>query len=411
MEHASTRRPAEMAEGQVRRNRRRGRSLVVAAMVAPLAVTLAACGSSATASTSSHAASTTSNTTGFVDFMIPDTTPSRYIEQDGPDFAAALKPLAKGITVKFVNAGGNQTTQQTQAEAAISAGAKALVVVAADPPLSGGLLAYAHAHHVPVIGYENVPEDGPMYAQVEFSPLEAGTLQGKYFAQQVNSGALGRYPVTVARLYGNNGDVYNTQMLLGQNKYIDPLVKAGKVNVVCEDYTPNWAEAAAVTEMAQCLSRTSNHVRAVLGVYDGVTQGAIVALNNAHLTAGSGANDVAVFGGQNPTVTGLDYMLSGQQMDDVIKPFIYEATAAAKLTAAAIRGQAPPAGMINAKIDSGQNNMVPTDLLNEAYVTAGPSVADQINKFVVQTKTFSWNQICVGSAAATAGCKQYVKGS
>ena len=351
-----------------------------------------------------------SSAKGTVYFMIPDTTPSRYIAQDGPDFVAAIRALAPGITVKTVNAGGNQSTQQTQAEAAISAGAKALVVVAADPPLSGGLLAYAHQKHVPVIGYENVPEDGPMYAQVEFNPEEAGALQGEYFAHEVTSGALGAYPVTLARIYGNNGDVYNTQMQKGQNKYLNPLIKSGKVKVVCSSYAANWAETAAVTDMAQCLSSNNNKVRAVLTVYDGETQGAIVAIGNAHLKAGLGKGDVAVFGGQNPTTIGLDYVLTGNQQDDVIKPFLYEADAAAKLAVAAVEGKAPPAGMITGKVDSGNHNMVPTDFLNEAYVTAGAHAAAEINKYVVQTKTFTWAQICIGPVKSTAACKAYGQG-
>ncbi len=407
---------AQKARGQA--VHRKWSRLVTAGAVASLALTLLAQGTASAGAASPHGSSTpsgavlkqaTSPAKGLVYFMIPDTTPSRYIQQDGPDFAAALKKLAPGLSVKFVNAGGDQTTQQTQAEAAITAGAKALVVVAADPPLSGGLLAYAHKEHVPVIGYENVPEDGPMYAQVEFNPLEAGRLQGQYFAKRVTSGSLGKYPVTVARIYGNNGDVYNTQMLIGQNKYIDPLIKSHKLAVVCQSYTPNWAEAAAVTEMAQCLSRTSDHVRAVLTVYDGTTQGAIVAIKNAHLTAGSGPKDVAVFGGQNPTTIGLDYMLTGQQEDDVIKPFIYEANAAARLTVTAVEHKAPPAGMINARVNAGNHNIVPTDFLNEAYITAGPNVAALINKYVVQTKTFTWAQICVGPAASTPGCRRYHK--
>lgn len=380
-----------------------------------LALVLSACGATKPSTpkstvepsnTSSHSTRSAS-LTGTVDFMIPDTVPSRYIEQDGPDFAAEMKRLAPGITVNFPNADGNQTTQETQAEAAISAGAKALVVVAADPPLSGGLLAYAAKHKVPVIGYENVPENGPMYAQVEFNPLEAGQLQGKYFATQVTSGALGPTPIKLARLYGNYGDVYNTQMLKGQNQYLDPLINDGKIDVVCSSYTPNWAESAAVTEMAQCLSRTHNGVRAVLGFYDGITQGAIVAINNAHLTAGIGPKDIAVFGGQNPTTIGLDYLILGEQEDDVIKPFIYEADAAAKLTVAAIQGQAPPPSMITTKVNAGGGYEVPTDYLNENYITAGSNVGALINKYVVETKTFTWAQICTGSVVSTPICKKY----
>ena len=105
-------------------------------------------------------------------FMAPNTTPTRYIEQDGPDFKKALEALDPDIEVKFVNGGGDSATQLSQANSAISAGAKALVVVAADPNTSAGLLQAAETANVPVIGYENPPLNGPMYAQVDLRPLQ-----------------------------------------------------------------------------------------------------------------------------------------------------------------------------------------------------------------------------------------------
>jgi D-xylose transport system substrate-binding protein len=390
------------------------RSRVLIGISAASLLLLAACSSSSSATSASSSSASSSSASsaaaagsgGLVYFMIPDTVPSRYIQQDGPDFQAALTKLDPGVTVKFVNANGDESTQEQQARAAIAAGAKALVVVAADPPLSGGLLQIAAQAKVPVIGYENVPIDGPMYAQVEFSPLEAGQLQGKYFAQEVTSGALGKYPVTLARLYGNQGDVYDTQMLKGQNQYLNPLISSGKVKVVCQAYTPNWAEQSAVTEMQQCLSSTGNKVRAVLGFYDGITQGAIVAINNAHLTVGAKPSDITVFGGQNPTTPGLQYLIGGQQQDDVIKPFLYEAQTAATLANAALRGQKPPANLITQQVNDGADN-VPTAFLGEDYITAGPDVGALINKYVVQTGTETWAEICTSPITSSAICTTY----
>ena len=402
--------------GEPTRRRHRARPRAAAALTAALAgsLLLAACSSSSSSasSTTTQAASGGSSASsgaqpaGLVYFMIPDTVPSRYIQQDGPDFKASLQKLDPKLTVKFVNANGSQSTQQSQAQAAIAAGAKALVVVAANPPLSGGLLALAAKANVPVIGYENVPINGPMYAQVEFNPLSAGQLQGKYFASEVTSGALGPTPVTLARLYGNEGDVYNTQMLKGQNQYLDPLISSGKVKVVCQSYTPNWAEANAVTEMQQCLSRTGNKVRAVLGFYDGITQGAITAIENAHLTAGAGSGDIAVFGGQNPTTAGLQYLIEGKQMDDVIKPFLDEAQAAAKLAYAAVQVAKPPSSLVTATVNDGKNN-VPTAFLNEKYITAGQDVGSLIDQYVVKTGTDTWSNICKGAVASSTICKKY----
>ena len=66
--------------------------------------------------------------------------------------------------------------------------------------------------------------------------------------------------------------------------------------------------------------------------------------------------------------------------------------------------------MVGRKVDSGNHNMVPTDFLNEAYVTAGAHAAAEINKYVVQTKTFTWAQICIGPVKSTAACKAYGQG-
>jgi len=332
--------------------------------------------------------------------MLPNTTPTRYIQQDAPDFTKSIKELDPSIKVQVVNGGGSSATQLSQAQTAIAAGAKALVVVAADPTTSAGLLQAAAAAKIPVIGYENPPLKGPMYAQVEFDPENAGEVQGQYFADQVNSGALGATPVTLARLYGNEGDNYTTEMLKGQAKYLDPLISAGKVKVACETYVKDWAPDAAQTDMEQCLTKTQNNVRAVLGFYDGITAGAIAALKNHNLTG-----KVTVYGGQNPELSGLQYLLTGDQQDDVIKAFPVEAKAAAQLAYAAVQGKTPPTDLVNTTVNNGAND-VPTALLKVEYIhlTPGGDAGTLVQK-AVDYGMFTWKDICTGVAASTATCK------
>jgi D-xylose transport system substrate-binding protein len=43
-------------------------------------------------------------------FMAPNTTPTRYIQQDGPGFEEAIKALDPDVEVEFVNAGGSSDT-------------------------------------------------------------------------------------------------------------------------------------------------------------------------------------------------------------------------------------------------------------------------------------------------------------
>lgn len=331
-------------------------------------------------------------------FMAPNTTPTRYIQQDGPAFEKAIKALDPGVEVKFVNAGGDSNQQLAQANAAIAAGAKALVVVAADPNTSAGLLQAAEQAKVPVIGYENPPVKGTLYAQTIFDPVKVGAQQATYFAEQVTSGKLGAKPVQVARQYGNKGDVYTDQMLTGQNQVLDPLIKSGDIKVVCEDYVKDWAPDNATKAAEQCLTKTQNKVSAFLGFYDGITAGIIAALKSKNL-------EIPVYGGQNPELTGLQYMLTGDQQDNVLKPFKVEAEAAAKIAIAAISGQQPPADLVKDTIDNGAMK-VPTAKLDATliHLEEGKDPGDAVQK-AVDLGMFTWKQICTGPAAGTETCK------
>jgi D-xylose transport system substrate-binding protein len=381
---------------QVSKRKRSG--LGVVAMLCGLSLVAAACGSDGSDSGDSSAGGGKK----LVYFMAPNTTPTRYIEQDGPDFKKALEALDPDIEVKFVNGGGDSATQLSQANSAISAGAKALVVVAADPNTSSGLLEAAKGAGVPVIGYENPPLNGPMFAQVIFDPYKVGLQQGEYFKSQVEAGAFGDGAVDLARQYGNKGDVYTTEMLKGQDEILKPLIDDGSLNVVCEDYIKNWDPAEAQKAAEQCLTKTSNKVDAFLGFYDGNASGIIAALKGKDIT-------VPVYGGQNPELTGLQYMLTGDQQDDVLKAFSVEAEAAAKIALAAINGEDPPSDLVKDTVNNGTDD-IPTAKLDTTliHLEDGKDPGEVVQQ-AVDLGIFTWEQICDGGPAAdTPTCKEKV---
>jgi len=386
-----------------------GRLLTGAVLVLALAGLLAACGGSSSGGSSeaSTEGSTEASTEGgsegeskLVYFMAPNTQPDRYIHQDGPDFEESMKELYPSAEVSQEVADGTSATQQSQVETAIANGADALVVVAADPPSSGGLLEFAANAGVPVIGYENVPLDGPVTSQALFSPLSAGQHQGKYFAEQVEAGELGPTPVPIIRLYGNKGDTYTTQMLKGQNQYLQPLIDAGEIKVECENYVKEWDPKVAQTDMEQCLSKAPDAV-AYLGFYDGDVAGAIAALEQRGLRG-----KVKVFGGQNPELSGLQYLLTEDLQDEVYKPYPDLAQGAAELTVAALNGEEPPAELINAEVDNGVEE-VPTYEIETRYghQEEGVDPAVLVQK-AVDWGMFTWEEVCTGEAAATQACKE-----
>jgi ABC-type xylose transport system substrate-binding protein len=413
-----------MEEGRMGESHASGRLgvrlLIVAFLLAALCVFVAACGGSSSSSSSegssgsegsgsSESASASegeeetgsSEEGGLVYFMAPNTQPERYIHQDGPDFAKAMKELDPNIEVKQEVADGTSATQQSQIETAIANGANALVVVAADPPSSAGLLEYAASNEVPVIGYENVPLNGPLTSQVIFSPLSAGEQQAKYFSEQVKEGKLGPTPVPIVRLYGNKGDVYEVQMKKGQDKFMEPLIKEGAVEVTCENYVKEWAPENAQTDMESCLSKNPN-IRGYLGMYDGDVAGALAALKQHGLDG----KKVKMFGGQNPELSGLQNLLLEEQQDEVYKPYPVEAKAAAELALAAVQGEEPPASLINAQVNNGADT-IPTYEIPTIYghLEEGVDPAGLAEK-AVDYGMFSWEEICTGEAAQTKGCKE-----
>lgn len=335
-------------------------------------------------------------------FMAPNTTPTRYIQQDGPDFEKAMAELDPDVEVKFVNGGGDSATQLSQANAAIAAGAKALVVVAADPNTSAGLLQAAATAKIPVIGYENPPLNGPLYAQVIFDPYKVGIQQAEYFKSQVEAGAFGSGPVDLARQYGNKGDVYTTEMLKGQDEILKPLIDDGTLNVVCEDYIKDWAPDNAQKAAEQCLTKTQNKVDAFLGFYDGNASGIIAALKGQKV-------EIPVYGGQNPELTGLQYMLTGDQEDTVLKAFSVEAEAAAKITLAAINGEKPPSDLVQDEVNNGTDD-IPTAKLDTTliHLEDGKDPGEIVQQ-AVDLGIFTWEQICDGGpAASTPTCQEKV---
>ena len=74
--------------------------------------------------------------TGTVYMMLPNYTTVRFVQKDAPDFVAAMKKYAPNIKVEVVNGESNPQEQQQQVDAAITAGAKAIVLTASDPSLA-----------------------------------------------------------------------------------------------------------------------------------------------------------------------------------------------------------------------------------------------------------------------------------
>ena len=69
---------------------------------------------------------------GQIALLLPETKTTRYEEQDRPNFERRVKELCSDCEVIYANANQDPAKQQQQAEAAITQGAKVIVISAVD---------------------------------------------------------------------------------------------------------------------------------------------------------------------------------------------------------------------------------------------------------------------------------------
>ena len=361
------------------------------------AVFAVGCGSSSTSSSPSASAPASTSTTaggssssggpGKVAVLLPDTQSSvRWEQFDRPYLDHAL--TAAGIPHTIVNAQGDPTTQKTQAEQAITNGAKVLLLVDLDPGSGAAIIASAHAKGVKVIDYDRLTLGGGADFYVSFDNTHVGRLQGQGLVNCIQRDHLTK-PV-VAELNGDPGDNNATLFANGYNSVLNPLYASGTLVKGPNQSVPKWDNQQALTIFEQMLSQTGNKINAVLAANDGLAN-SVISAETAHKLK------YVPVTGQDATAAGIDHILAGQQCMTVYKAVKLEADAAAKVAIALDKGQTPPS---NGMVDNGPGHKTPAQLETPVAVTA-TNIKDTVLKDGFLTRS----QICGGTYAQY--CSKY----
>ncbi len=323
-------------------------------------------------------------------FMLPNSTTIRFERRDAPLYVAAMEERMPEATVTVQNGEGDPTRQQRLVEDAIAQGADLIVYTSSDANLAAGALNAAAEAEVPVLLYEHDAIGGQAEAHVLFDALAVGRAQGERAAALIAAMPEGE-TVQVARVKGNQGEFGTTMYEQGQNEFLQPLIDAGRVEVVCEDFTPNWDPVQAQDFAENCLTRTGGNVDMFLGMNDGTTGGAVAAL----ISQGFGMGEVVVTGGQDATIEALQFIVQGWQDNTIFKDLRVMAEAAADLSVNILTGAEPSDRWINGEVDN-QFMQVPAAFLGVENVTEG-NVG-----MVVEAGIYSWQEICKGAEDAPA---------
>src|SRR3954447_702463 len=116
---------------------------------------------------------------GKIALLLPETKTTRYEEQDKPNFERRVKELCGDCEVIYANADQDPAKQQQQAEAAITKGAKVIVISAVDVASAGSIVQRATQSNVKVIAYGRLIPNADIDYYVSIDPFKVGQQQAQ----------------------------------------------------------------------------------------------------------------------------------------------------------------------------------------------------------------------------------------
>ncbi|MDQ6915965.1 MAG: sugar ABC transporter substrate-binding protein [Actinomycetota bacterium] len=319
--------------------------------------------------------------------LLPESKTARYESHDRPDFEKKAKALCSKCSIIYSNANQDPATQQSQAESALTQGAKVLVLDAVDAASAATIVAKAKAQKVPVVSYDRLITNADIDYYVSFDNVQVGRLQASTLANKLKSMGKASGPITMI----NGAPTDNNAKLFKQGA--TSVFKSSGINVAKQYDTPDWSADKAQTEMQQAITALGNNGFA--GVYaanDATAGGAIAALKGAGINPATRPTT-----GQDAELDAIQRILAGQQFMTVYKAVTPEASDAAELAVALVKKQKPRAGLINQQVDNGKKK-VPSVIFTPVAVTKA-----NVKDTVVKDKFWTAQQIC--TSAFAAACK------
>ena len=357
---------------------------VIVALAGAMTLSLAACGDDDDDSGGSSTSGGGGGGGGSIALLLPESKTARYESQDRPNFEKKVKELCSDCPIIYSNVDQDAAKQQQQAEAAITKGAKVLVLDPVDAASAGAIVNRAKQSDIPVISYDRLITDADIDYYISFDNEKVGKLQGDSLVKKLtDDGAKGDIIMINGAPTDNNAKLFKE----GAHSVID----SSDYKVAKEYDTPDWSPDKAQQEMEQAITAVGKD--GFVGVYaanDGTAGGAIAAMK------GNGVDPKKIPStGQDAELAAIQRILIGEQYMTVYKAIKPEAEQAAELAVALAKGETPPAP--KDKVNNGTKD-VPSIILSPVAVTK-----DNINDTIVKDGFWSADEICTAKYASA--CK------
>jgi len=228
---------------------------------------------------------------------------------------------ALGADVLVESANSDDTRQLRDVESLITRKVDALVIIPHNGAAMARAVEMAHAEGIPVLSYDRLITGTATDLYITFDNIKVGELQARFLAEKIPAGG----KLRLIRIYGAKTDNNARLFKQGQDNILQPLIQAGRVEVVHEDWAEDWKPENAKKITNAAITKVGQGIDAILASNDGTAGGAIQALIEEGL-----AGKVLVTG-QDADLAACQRIVAGTQTMTVYKPLTHLARRAAEL--------------------------------------------------------------------------------
>ncbi|MEW6511935.1 MAG: substrate-binding domain-containing protein [Bacteroidota bacterium] len=284
-------------------------------------------------------------------------------KRDETYFADQARAL--GLSVLRTVADGDQDRQNKQADALLTQGVQALVVVPKNLNTAARIVISAHEKGIPVLAYDRLIRDCDLDIYITFDNEKVGFLQADGVLRQVPEGNF--------ILMGGAASDNNARLLRqGQLRAIaEHRAATGKtVRILADPYLDDWDREEARRRTSSLLTKfhaSGIPVHAIIASNDATAGGVVAALQSEKL-----AGTVAV-SGQDAELQACQRIVEGTQAVTVYKPVKRLAEVSARVAAMLARREEPETIIVSLGfpvryLDNGMKS-VPSIFLEPVFVT------------------------------------------
>lgn len=272
--------------------------------------------------------------------------------KDRDIFMAKAKELGAEVFVQ--NANNDDEDQLKQVKYLLDKKIDILVIVPNDLKKASAAVEMAKKAGVKVISYDRLVLNSNVDLYISFDNVKVGKLMAEYLVK--------RYPKGNYLIINGATNDNNTKMIKeGYDSVLLPKVKSGDINIIGEEWSPNWMSEYAFQSTEKYIQKNYK-IDAIIAGDDGLANGIIEALSEHRL-----AGKVAVVA-QDADLAACQRIIEGTQLMTVYKPIDKLAGDVAKLAVKLAKGE---------KLNV--NNTIYDGKYNVPYYKLEPIAVDKTN--------------------------------